>query len=66
MNRRKFVNACTFAGLGPLFGPALHAQTGTVVDSFVKYDYASWHYGGDFPEGLPETAGGTHMGMYLA
>lgn len=32
----------------------------------MKYDDASWHYGGDFPEGLPEEAGATHMGMYLA
>lgn len=30
-----------------------------------KYDDASWHYGGDFPEGLPEKNGATHTGMFL-
>lgn len=29
-------------------------------------DRADWHYGGDFPEGLPEENGGTHIGMYLS
>lgn len=28
-------------------------------------DRADWHYGGDFPEGLSEENGGTHIGMYL-
>jgi len=31
-----------------------------------KYDDASWHYDGDFPEGLPPEAGATHMGMFAA
>lgn len=31
-----------------------------------KYDDASWHYGGDFPEDLPEEAGATHIAMFLA
>lgn len=30
------------------------------------YDAAVWHYEGDFPAGLPEAAGATHMGMFLA
>ncbi|OCK51759.1 hypothetical protein BA768_03355 [Chryseobacterium sp. CBo1] len=30
-----------------------------------KYDDASWHYGGDFPEELPERNGATHTGMFL-
>lgn len=30
-----------------------------------KYDDASWHYGDDFPEGLPEKNGATHTGMFL-
>ncbi len=30
-----------------------------------KYDDASWHYEGDFPEGLPEENGATHIGMFL-
>lgn len=29
-------------------------------------DRADWHYEGDFPEGLPEENGGTHIGMYLS
>jgi hypothetical protein len=29
-------------------------------------DRADWHYGGDFPDDLPEAAGGTHIGMFLA
>jgi hypothetical protein len=32
----------------------------------VKYDDASWHYGGNFPAGLPPEAGGTHAGMFVA
>lgn len=31
----------------------------------VKYDDASWHYGGDFPSDLPDEAGGTHAAMFL-
>jgi hypothetical protein len=30
-----------------------------------KYDDASWHYGGDFPEDLPDSAGGTHIAMFV-
>lgn len=30
-----------------------------------KYDDASWHYGGDFPEELSEKNGATHTGMFL-
>jgi hypothetical protein len=32
----------------------------------MKYDDASWHYDGDFPEGLPTEAGATHIGMFVA
>ena len=32
----------------------------------MKYDDASWHYGGNFPEDLPREAGGTHIAMFLA
>jgi hypothetical protein len=32
----------------------------------VKYDDASWHYGGDFPEDIPGEAGATHIGMFVA
>ena len=30
-----------------------------------KYDDASWHYGGDFPPGLPQINGATHIGIFL-
>ena len=29
-------------------------------------DKAKWHYGGDFPEDLPQKNGATHIGMFLA
>ncbi len=29
-------------------------------------DRADWHYGGNYPPGLPPENGGTHIGMYLA
>lgn len=32
----------------------------------MKYDNASWHYGGDFPDDLPPEAGAIHTGMFLA
>ena len=32
----------------------------------MKYDDASWHYGGDFPSELPREAGATHIGMFVA
>ncbi len=32
----------------------------------MKYDDASWHSGGDFPDDLPPSAGATHIGLYLA
>jgi hypothetical protein len=32
----------------------------------LKYDDASWHYGGDFPKDLPNEAGATHTGMFVA
>lgn len=31
----------------------------------MAYDRADWHYGGDYPEGLPPENGGTHIGMFL-
>ena len=30
-----------------------------------KYDDASWHYNGDFPDNLPTENGATHIGMFL-
>ena len=32
----------------------------------MAYDRADWHYGGEYPEDLPEENGGTHIGMFLA
>ena len=31
----------------------------------MKYDDASWHYGGDFPSELSSDAGATHIGMFV-
>ncbi|MDR2862082.1 MAG: hypothetical protein LBV07_05995 [Syntrophobacterales bacterium] len=31
-----------------------------------KYDDASWHYDGDYPEDLPAENASTHIGMFLA
>ena len=31
----------------------------------MKYDDASWHAGGDFPETSPEEFGGTHIALFL-
>lgn len=36
------------------------------VEAPLKYDDASWHYGGKFPDELPESAGATHIGMFVA
>lgn len=32
----------------------------------MKYDDASWHYGGNFPEDLADEAGATHIAMFVA
>jgi len=32
----------------------------------MKYDDASWHLEGDFPDDLPDDAAFTHTGLYLA
>ena len=29
-------------------------------------DRADWHYGGNYPQGLPQENAGTHIGIYLA
>lgn len=31
----------------------------------MKYDDASWHNGGDFPDDSPEEYGGTHIALFL-
>jgi len=31
----------------------------------MKYDDASWHYGGEFPADSPDEFGGTHIGLLL-
>jgi hypothetical protein len=30
-----------------------------------KYDDSSWHYGGDYPDDLPQENASTHIGMFL-
>jgi len=30
-----------------------------------KYDDASWHYGGNYPQDLPKEKASTHIGMFL-
>jgi hypothetical protein len=32
----------------------------------MSIDRADWHYGGNYPAGLPPENGGTHIGIYLA
>ena len=32
----------------------------------MKYDDASWHYGGEFPEDLEPERGATHIGMFVS
>lgn len=32
----------------------------------MKYDDAAWHYEGNFPTDLPDEAGATHIGMFVA
>ena len=36
------------------------------IEPAMKYDDASWHYGGNFPDDLPNEAGATHTGMFVA
>ena len=31
----------------------------------MAYDRADWHYGGDFPDDVPNENGATHIGIYL-
>ncbi len=31
----------------------------------MKYDDASWHYGGNYPKNLPKKNASTHIGMFL-
>jgi hypothetical protein len=44
----------------------LSLMSGIGVSAMEKYDDASWHYGGDFPDDLPDIAGATHTGMFVA
>jgi hypothetical protein len=34
--------------------------------AMTKYDDASWHYGGDYPENLPDENAAIHIGMFIA
>lgn len=48
------------------YSDAVPRPLGTLIRYAKKYDDASWHYGGDFPEDLPNEAGATHTGMLMA
>ena len=50
-------------GLREVNSGALDRNQPTAV---ANIDRADWHYGGQFPVGLPQENGGTHIGMYLA
>ena len=65
VKRRQFLAAAALVAVGPFLIRRASAQDHAVIDNYVKYDDASWHYEGDFPVGLPPTAGGTHMAMFL-
>jgi hypothetical protein len=39
---------------------------GVKGQSKMAYDRSDWHYGGDYPDELPQENGGTHIGMFLA
>ena len=49
-----------------MFPPRLVFPLGLRRIDPMKYDDASWHYGGDFPRDLPIEAGATHIGMFVA
>jgi len=36
------------------------------IGGMVKYDDASWHYGGTYPADLSDEAAATHIGMFVA
>jgi hypothetical protein len=36
------------------------------TEVLMAIDRADWHFGGNFPEELPDENGGTHIGMFLA
>jgi hypothetical protein len=38
----------------------------TTFAAMTNIDRADWHYGGNYPAGLPPENGGTHIGIYLA
>ncbi len=45
-----------------------HAARLSVKDfgqTLMAYDCADWHYGGDYPVGVPPENGATHIGMFL-
>lgn len=44
----------------------MYGEVGGRYARRIKYDDADFHSDGDFPEGLPDEAGGTHIGMFLA
>lgn len=55
----------TGIGARVCFPPIAVTRTGCKSER-MKYDDASWHYGGDFPPDLPPEAGATHIAMFLS
>lgn len=51
-------------GIGQATLP-LQLKTLKASTNMAKYDDASWHYGGDYPNDLPQENGATHIGMFL-
>jgi hypothetical protein len=54
----------TVVGLGLLLQLALIVNPTIALAE--TYDDASWHYGGNFPKSLPQSAASTHIGMFVA
>ena len=50
---------------GGAWAALLGGPSTSPLDARMKYDDASWHYGGDFPKDLPFEAGATHTGMFV-
>lgn len=52
--------------MGESLPPSCETATDTPRSEMVSYDKMEWHYGGQFPEDLPDERGGTHIGIFLA
>jgi hypothetical protein len=59
-----YLQTCTIASYHSIGRP--ESQSLDHVHDHLKYDDASWHSGGEFPKDLPDEAGATHTGMFVA